>query len=199
MLDTGTEWWFGALQSIGALAATGALIFVGVQTHLTTKQVKSSENEATIRLRPWIYRILHEDRVFGLDQRHVRMFIKNTGKLAANRIYLHYLFKRNRTDETGSNRDVEDQLLNEEPIVHERLLLPNEVMYLHMVMDDYVFLDRYNGRAIFIYILVRYMFAGGDDEREGRYVGIFKIQSKTEVVKQKSKKNGRNRFSIDSR
>src|ERR1051325_3927904 len=128
MLDQGTEWWFGALQSLGALATTGALIFVGFQTYFTTKQVKAAEDEANIRLTPWIYRILNEDNVFEFTPEIVKVYIKNPGKLPAHRIYFYYMFEKNEPNDAATKQDIENQLLNEEPIIYERLLASEEEM-----------------------------------------------------------------------
>jgi hypothetical protein len=177
MLDPVYELWFGALQSLGAVATAIALIFVGIQTYFTRKQVNSAEHETTIRLRPWIYRMpTDEEKIIGFDVHDVRMFIKNTGMIAAHRIYLYYAFKKNRPDETTHKKNIENELLVQEPTVYERLLVPNETMYLTMPMDDPTWRDYEQEIPTFLHILVCYKFAGGDYEREGRYIAIVKLR-----------------------
>jgi hypothetical protein len=63
------------------------------------------------------------------------MLFNNTGQIAANRIYFYYVFKTEPPDKTARKKDVEDNVIMEEPIVHERLLLPNEEIGVQMTMD----------------------------------------------------------------
>jgi hypothetical protein len=80
MLDPVFEFWFGVFQSTGAIATAIALFFVALQTHYTRKQASSMQQEITIRLRPWIYRIPSKEQAFEFMKDRVRMYFNNTGQ-----------------------------------------------------------------------------------------------------------------------
>jgi hypothetical protein len=60
----------------------------------------------------------------------------NTGQIAANRIYFYSIFKLEQPDKTTREKDIEANLLKEEPIVYERLVFPNEEIESHITMDE---------------------------------------------------------------
>jgi hypothetical protein len=175
MLDPIYELWFVLFQSAGAVATAVALIFVGIQTYFTREQAKSTEHEITTRLRAWVFRIPDEETRIVLDKDKVKISFINVGQLAALYIYFYYTFK----NEVLDKEDVENKL-DRGAILCERLLLPNETMFRLLTIDRSMFVNYESGSAIYLHILVSYVYAGvGEYEREGRYVGIFKIQKST--------------------
>jgi hypothetical protein len=176
MLDPTQELVFGIAQSIGAIATAIALVFLIKQTIYTRNQAKSMQHEITTRLRPWIYRMPSESPKVDSGGR-VTVRFNNTGQIAANRIYFYSVFKLEQPDKTTRKKDLEDYLIKEEPIVHERLLFPNEETEVSVTMDKDA-LSRYYTKPlpVFLHILMRYNFRGGDDERQGTYIAIFRLQ-----------------------
>ena len=96
---------------------------------------------------------------------------------------MYYVFRKDEPDEAMTKRGVEETLVKQKSIVREKLVVPNEKTHLDMTIDQSVLRNYEDGFAIFLHILVRYKFAGGDDEREGSYLGIFTMQKFGSIVK----------------
>lgn len=115
-----------------------------------------------------------EGFIFGKDR--ITMRFKNTGQMASSRIRFYYTFEKNEPDQKMGKKDLEAKLLDKEPIVRKRLVVPDESIRRDLIIDKSVLKNYEDGFAIFLHILARYKFAGGDNEREGSYTGIFNIQ-----------------------
>jgi hypothetical protein len=85
-------------------------------------------------------------------------------------------FETNEPDKTVGKKDLEDNLLKEKLIIRERLLVPNEEIPRDMIMGNDVLRNYKDGFPIFLHILVRYKFLGADDERQGAYMGVFRLE-----------------------
>jgi hypothetical protein len=110
------------------------------------------------------------------------MQFKNTGQIAANRIYFYYVFKTEQPDKNARKEDIQHDFATQEPIVHERLVFPKEDDWIDMTMDKDALDNYYTGQDTFLHILVRYNFSGGDNERKGSYIGVLRLRRSGESL-----------------
>jgi hypothetical protein len=177
MLDPTQQLVFGIAQSIGAIATAIALGFLIIQTRDTRNQTKAMQHEIAMRLRPWIYRLPDRNQAFQKEDNRVLVQFNNTGQIAAHRVYYHYTFKKDEPEQTMTKKSIKDSLLNEKPIVRERLVFPNEEFHKYLIMDQSIQRIYTAGLPIFLHLLVRYKFSSTDDELEGSYIGVFRLKS----------------------